>query len=355
LPAAERAAAVPPPRYTVRDTPAVVARIDADLRRVADTVRRGDPRLCALVLTGAFARGEGAVSGGRPQNDYDFVALRGLGRPSVPYERMRETLEEELRIHVDLQPVWGLRLRWAAPSIFWYETALRGRVVWGDGDALKPIRVRDARELHPAEGLRLLVNRAAGLLLSKGSSDTELLRIQAAKGMLAALDAQLLALGEFAPSQTERWAIYRSRWSAGCHRAVRGDPAAYAWAYRYKVDPDRAPPRHPREAWDLAARTILAAIPAALAHARLSSLDAYARRDGLLDHLYYYKGAREVPGARRLLLHPTGRVRVATLRLLEEAVGGTAGASARQDLARFAPVPQDPVSLLAALRRATLQ
>lgn len=344
--------------YTVADTPEVVAKIESDLGTIRDAVRAADPSLRSLVLTGAFARGEGAFADGKPWNDYDLVAIRGLAPPRVPYEHVRAKLEDRLGIHIDLQPVWSSRLPWASRSIFWYETALRGRVVWG-ANHLPDIRTRSPSQLHPTEAMRLLVNRAAGLLLARPIPDAKLHRIQAAKGLLAALDAQLLAGGEFAPSQTERWRMYVSRRDAGCDvGTILGERSWYDWAFRFKVDPANAPARDPQAAWDAAARAILSAVPSALALAKLPSVEAYGRADGLLDLVYYYRNSSNVPGAhRRLFLHPTGRVRLATLVMLRDVVEGRSERDAAQKwLSPLARVPEgDPIPLLDALRKATLQ
>ena len=82
--------------YTSRDTPEVTARIDPDLAHVVAQVRKHDPALRALILTGGFARGEGMVRNGEPQNDYDFVAIRRMGKSRVPYPRIRADLEGRL-------------------------------------------------------------------------------------------------------------------------------------------------------------------------------------------------------------------------------------------------------------------
>jgi hypothetical protein len=349
--------------YTVRDTREVVARIEGDLARVQDVVRQGDPGLRSLVLTGGFARGEGAVLDGRPQNDYDFVAIRGLRRPAVPYAQMAARLEDELGLHIDLAPVVAARLPFLSPSIFWYETALRGRVLWGE-DLLGRIPIRDLGDVDPAEGLRLLVNRAAGLLLVTGSTDAHAHRIQASKGLLAALDARLLAVGEFPPSQSERWAAAeRLRASDGDGRRV--PRAAFGpgldwrwteWAFRFKVDPAAAPPCDADEAWRAARRAILDAVPTALRHAGLDNLDAYARRDRLVDRAVYLRRSAGIPQARRFASHPTGHVRVATLRLLEASPEASVAADdARACLGDVARSAHEPLRLLDDLRQATLQ
>lgn len=342
--------------YTIADDPETVARIEQDLDHIQETVRRHDPHLRALVLTGGFARGEGAVRDGRPQNDYDLVAVRDRGRSEVPYDRMRRRLEHDIDLHLDLAPVPTWRLPLASPSIFWYETALRGKVLWGDA-LLDRIPVRDARMIPPVEGLRLLVNRAAGLLIATQTDETDAIKVQAAKGLLAAMDAHLLADGRFAPSQTERWRLYRALHDRDdLPSALTGDPSWFSWAYRYKTDPDQAPTCDPHEAWSVAARAILDAVPPALDSAGFGHLDAFRRADGVVDHAYWFLRSRNVPHARRLALNPTGQVRVATLRLLERAANGGFG---REDaealLAGVVHQIGEPVDDLERLRQATLQ
>lgn len=342
--------------YTVDDTPDVVERIERDLESVVATVRESDPALRSLVLTGGFARGEGAMRDGQPQNDYDFVALRGFGHVDPSYERMAHDLEDELGLHIDLAPVSAWRLRWVAPSIFWYETALRGRVLWGE-DLLDRIPVRRPEDIDPGEGLRLLVNRAAGLLLVRGDLDEHEHRIQASKALLGAADVYLLADGDFPPSQTERWRRIEEAPPDGSDPDVfRTLEPWLRWAYEFKTRPEGAEVRDAQTAWQVAAQAVNDAVPAALRHAGLTSLDAYGRRDGLLDHLVYVRRARHLPGARRWLRNPTGQVRVATLRLLEACVDGTIRPEAmHRFLGPIVDETDEPMARLRDLRAATLQ
>jgi hypothetical protein len=342
--------------FTVADTPPIRLRVQRDLDRVVDEVRAADPHLRALVLTGGFARGEGAMMDGRPQNDYDFVAIRGWGRPRRAYQDVRRLLERELRIHVDLATIPAWRLARVAPTIFWYETALRGRVLWGE-ELLDRIPIRTPRQLDRAEGLRLLVNRAAGLLLVTDTPEAHEHRIQAAKALLAALDAYMLAIGTFPPTQTERWDAYQRLYRARkAPRHLTQINAWLAWAYQFKVDPENAASRDPRIAWQIAANAILDSVPVALQHAAIRSLQDYARRDGFIDHLVYLVRANSVPGARRLVANPTGRVRVATLQLLQASLDGKVHAeAARTWLGPIARTTKEPLRLLDGLRKATLQ
>lgn len=345
--------------YTPHDTPAIVRRIKRDLDHVVREVRKADPGLRALVLTGGFARAEGAVRNGDPQNDYDLVAVRGLRPPRQPYDVLRKRLEAEIGLHLDLAPVSYWRLPWVSPSIFWYETALRGSVLWGE-DVLAKIRATGPEDLRPDEGMRLLVNRAAGLLLAR-DAEAEEKRLQASKALLASMDVHLLHHGTFPPSQTERWQVYRDLVSnGGLSDRVAAWAPWYGWAFRRKTTPDDAPAMDGDEAWTQAAEAVLEAVPVALRHAGLRSLGAYARRDRTLDRIHFWRNAAKVPGVRRWLSNPTSQVRVATLRMLEATAQGRAREGTVSELAPFfedddAMAGQDELQLLERLRSATLQ
>ncbi len=347
---------MPDHAYTLQDTPRVRRRIDADLATATKRVREADPHLRSFVLTGGFARGEGTVVDGEPQNDYDFVAIRGLGRLREPYEDVAAALEDELGLHIDMAPVLVYRLPWVARSIFWYETALRGRVLWGE-DLLDRIPVRQPADIDATEALRLLVNRAAGLLLVRREEDPHAHRIQAAKALLAALDAHLFAQGVFEPSQKERWERYRAADRQGLDLSALDDLEPWlSWAFAFKTDPAASEPQAPLEVWQAAARAVLAAIPTALGRAGLGSLEAYRRTDGLLEHAHYTLKAASIPGAEAFTRHPTGTVRVGTLRLLEASLDGCIDHdAARRHLGSMADLGGDPLGMLEALRGATLQ
>lgn len=342
--------------YTINDEPRVVQRIRSDLDQAVQMVRAADRSLRSLVLTGGFSRGEGAMLDGAPQNDYDLIAIRGGGGPALGYDQLRKDLERKLGLHVDLAPVAAWRLPWVAPTIFWYETALRGHTLWGE-NLLDRLPLRQADALDRREGLRLLVNRAAGLLLVSGSKDGNALRLQAAKALLASADARLLATGRFAPSQHERWEMILAMRKAGvAPRGLQPTRGWFEWAFRYKVDPGAAAVRDPQEAWQAARAAILESIPVALEHARFRSLEQYGRQGGLLDALRFLHRSSAVPQAVRWASHPTGRVRVATIRLLQAAIRGQVSSEdASRCFAGIARGGTDPLPMLEGLRAATLQ
>lgn len=341
--------------YTIHDNPEIVKRIKGDLAHITQRVVQADPSLRSLVLTGGFARGEGAVLEGQPQNDYDLIALRNPTMIPARYKRVRAELEADLGLHIDLAPVSLLRLPWVGNSIFWYETALRGRVLWGP-DLLDQIPVVDARDLDPAEGLRLLVNRAAGLLLATRQASPAERRLQASKALLACLDARLLCLGRFAPSQTERWQSWRSRQDCTTAPTARSSMDAWiSWAYHFKVDPGATPRVDANHAWRAAAEAVRATVPLALHHAGFRSLHEYSRRDRLADRLFFLPQLVRRPQLWRVAWNPTSHVRVATLRMLF-------GYLDRLDASHGDPMPKKPyqsaepaIADLEGLRHATLQ
>ncbi|MFA5945228.1 MAG: nucleotidyltransferase domain-containing protein [Candidatus Thermoplasmatota archaeon] len=340
--------------YTTLDTPAIVHRIDSDLDEVVAAVREADPHLRSLILTGGFARGEGTVLDGVPQNDYDFVVVRGFGRPREAYGPLRHRLERLLGLHVDLAAVPAWRLSHAPATVFWYETALRGRVLWGE-DLLPRIPIRHAKDLDRGEGLRLLANRAAGLLFATETRDAHAVRIQAAKAILAAFDAQMLAAGHFAPSQAERWRSFQELFARGqAPTQLQMQAPQLAWAFRFKTAPGSVVDRDPDDVWQAARRILLQALPIALRHAGHASLEAAGRSDTFLDLALYALRAHRAKGAHRFVLNPTSQVRVATLRLLDASPHGRVmpdvAAHCFTGIARMGP---RPLRTLAALREAT--
>jgi predicted nucleotidyltransferase len=292
--------------FTHVDEPLIVARIERDLRAVHTALTAADPGLRSLVLTGSFARGEGAVLDGVPQNDYDFVAVRGANRPKRSYAEIRDALEEELGLHLDLAPIWAGRLPYVRRSIFWYETRERGRTIGGI-PLLHRIRRFGPHEIDRAEAFRLLTNRAAGLLH---------VRIQASKALLAAMDAHLLARGVFPPTQTERMEAFQNL------VVTNQVPAAVVlrpwmrWAFSFKTNPAAAEQVQAPEAWNKAARALCFALPKALRRLGAHSVAQACGHDPWVERWHYYRhGNRVLPGG-RLQRAPSGYVRAATWSIL---------------------------------------
>ena len=161
----------------------------------------------AVVLTGGFGRGEGALSRepgceGRPLNDFDLLIV-GVG-PTVPdrvLAGLRSSLPAALGAdHVDVGYVRASTLTGAEPTVFLYELKEGSRVLWGSERALDGLPSFRPSELPPTEGTRFFLNRGlsllALLLAIEKREDAAALRRWAAsawsKVILAAGDALLL-------------------------------------------------------------------------------------------------------------------------------------------------------------------
>jgi hypothetical protein len=132
--------------------------------------------LAGLYLGGGYGRGEGGLrrvgAGWAPENDYDLFALvRGGGlearlwrqrtaRRLIPALQQGQPMEYEVG-------VLGVRsLARQVPTQMLHDLRQGHLCLWGDPEALLELPCDDPAELPPSEGLRLLVNRGALLLLA---------------------------------------------------------------------------------------------------------------------------------------------------------------------------------------------
>lgn len=277
-----------------RASEAATRRVRADLGHVADAIAKADPHARALVLTGGFSRGEGTVRDDAPVNDYDLVCIRSRPGGGALYRRLADRLTAELGLHIDLMPIWKPRLRVVGRKLFWLDLRLGGRVIAGDPMALAGLRAFPASALALDEAARLLGNRAAGLLLSlpphDGPDDPQQRDLQATKAILAAMDASLIAQGQYEPRMRDRLALTKEH----------PDHALFATAVAWKL---RGHADLPADYWDQAAQCLLRAV---------ESTGARHVRDTATAHVFYALHAR------RFKLEPSRRVREAAWDLLAE-------------------------------------
>lgn len=277
--------------FTEHDTAPLRRRITRDLALIARCAHAADSDLRALILTGGFSRGEGTARDDAPINDYDLVAVRRVpGRARYP--DLVRSLTNDIGLEVDLKPVWAARLPYVGRKLFWLDTRLGGRVISGDPSVLSTIRALSPADLAPAETARLLGNRAAGMLLSlpePGAPPEPRQRdLQAAKAVIAAMDATLLSRGLYAAPLRERLALSRDH----------PDHATFQRAVEWKLGADAALP----EGWWSEARDVLLRA--------VEATRARDARDGLAEH------ALHALRARRLAYAPSQRVRHAAWDLL---------------------------------------
>jgi hypothetical protein len=223
----------------------------------------------AVVLTGGFGRGEGALSrepGGpvRPFSDVDFLIVSA--RSTVPQSvlsGMKPGLAAALAAdHVDLGCVRASSLAGARPTVFLYELKAGSRVLWGSERVLDRVPAFRPFELPTTEGTRFFLNRGVSLLslllMAQRGENATVLRKAAAtawsKAVLAAGDALLL----------ER-KLYHWSYAARLRRMEEtgGGPGGDGFAREYRdaalfkltADFDRVPSQDPLELF-VAARSL---------------------------------------------------------------------------------------------------
>lgn len=276
--------------FTERDTPALRARIEADLTHIARRIHAADPHASAVILTGGFSRGEGTAIDHNPVNDYDLVVVRKRPNGDRLHHNLATRLAHELGIPVDLLPIWRHRLPHVGRKLFWLDVRHGARVLTGDPRTLHAIP--PIHHVDPPEIARLLGNRAAGMLLSIPTSTeppNERQRdLQATKAILAAMDASLLARGRYAPRMRERLEL----------AADHPHHALFRAAVEWKLRPHRT---LPTSYWEHARDALLHAV---------HRTNVHHARDGSIERATYLLRAR------RLHPNPSQTIRQRAWRLL---------------------------------------
>ncbi|MEI8079856.1 MAG: hypothetical protein WCH61_09555, partial [bacterium] len=162
--------------YTLRGSPELDQRIEADLARVATALAATPeaPLFRGLVLLGGYGRGEGTplIRAGTqlPFNDYDLIVvsqpLTRARRAQVQdcLRRLEERLTRDLDLPVDLCLYPTNYLPGAEFSLLNYELKHGHRVVWGDPACLAALPAYPHNAVPLSEGTRLLLNRGKLLL-----------------------------------------------------------------------------------------------------------------------------------------------------------------------------------------------
>ena len=325
--------------FTEADSPAARLRISEDLDLIARVVAAADPAMSALVLTGGFSRGEGTVRDGRPVNDYDLISIRTRPGGDDLYRRLAHELTESVSLEVDLMPVWRRRLPRIGRKLFWLDVALGGQVIAGNVGVLRELPAMSAADLPPQECARLLGNRAAGLLLALPGPDLppdpQQVDLQAAKAVLAAMDATLLHRRQYAARLRDRLSMC----SDHPHHATFA--AAVEWKLRGSLARSRV-------GWEEASAVLLDAV---------EETGAREVSDGTAEH------AVHLLRARRLRRDPSQRLRLVAWELLEKSrfPEGPDPATARRALSRAGRLDEGAVEWATlkkaffALRAKTLQ
>jgi hypothetical protein len=224
--------------------PELNALINRELEIVkAEVLERIPPRdIAAIILGGGYGRGEGgaAVSPDgslSPFNDYDMFLISENVSP--PRKRaMQKTLREisdELRGKLTVDADFGvIKTRRELPrqpfTLMWCDLAAGHEVLRGDRDILRALPPMPPGKLPLREGIFLLLNRGAGLLLAKesmesGEPDAEFIVRNINKALAACGDFALIKEGRHSCFASERVRRFEERPPAGL-------PADFAKTYR---------------------------------------------------------------------------------------------------------------------------
>lgn len=196
--------------YTPRGSAELDAKIDADLRRIAEVA---SPYCQTGVLLGGYGRGEGTPfihpdGSQSPFNDYDLVVVVDKldGNIRQTLQALGKQLTAELRLPVDLCPYLKTALPKSEFSLLNYEMKYGHKVVWGDEHVLAEMPEYPHNAIPLSEGSRLLMNRGKLLLDTKQRlANAEPLDAEERirfikfiyKTLLAFGDCALLAEGEY--------------------------------------------------------------------------------------------------------------------------------------------------------------
>jgi hypothetical protein len=206
------------PRFSISTNPDIGAVVQNHLDLMVEEIRQTAPGTQAVILTGAFGRGEGSVlcSEGppRPLNDYDVLVACDEGfRPHLKF--LGKTLAARIGIdYVDLGPLdpnWFDKL---CLTMFTFDLKYGSETLWGDGSLLESIPRFAPSEIPLEEGYKLLQNRISGLLIGlrpnlfssphRTPSESFFLIHQIVKAAIAIGDFHLLTIGEYCSSYRQR-------------------------------------------------------------------------------------------------------------------------------------------------------
>jgi hypothetical protein len=210
-------------RYTASDDPRADPAIERQLQRIVAAILEIRPDPLAIILVGAFGRGEGSVAcdaqGVRALNDYDVLVIAdgGAGRQSL--RDLGRSLAGEFGIDfVDIGLLSPTLLETLEPTLFHYDLRYGSQVLCGGAGPLERIPRYAPEQLRPWEAVQLLLNRMAGILGALDlhgnpprvcPRDHAYFHNQVVKALLACGDAVIIQAGAYHVLYRERRALLR--------------------------------------------------------------------------------------------------------------------------------------------------
>lgn len=213
-------------RYTLKGDAAFDKMLDKHLTDISEAVKNSDVSddIVAIVLGGGYGRGEGGVfetPDGQKKlyNDLDlFVIAKNLRRSRLKkidstLLSLGKVLSDMIGVDVDFGPAKNLKQLAKMPfTMMWQELREGHVVIFGDNDVLNLLPDYDLHNLPRSEGLRLLLNRGAGLLFARqkleqekiSTEDCDFIGRNLYKAVLACGDVFLLLRKKYCLSVNDR-------------------------------------------------------------------------------------------------------------------------------------------------------
>ncbi|MDD5697232.1 MAG: hypothetical protein PHH77_01330 [Victivallaceae bacterium] len=174
-------------KYTVYGDAAFDAMLDKCLDTVVAAVSAAQVSrdIAAVVLGGGYGRGEGGVFSTddgteKLYNDLDFFVIaencgwRRIRKINGVLKVLGRKLSRKIGVKVDFGPVKTRKQLSKLPAtIMWQELREGHKVIYGDETVLKLLPAYGLHYLPHTEGLRLLLNRGAGLLFAQQRLERE--------------------------------------------------------------------------------------------------------------------------------------------------------------------------------------
>lgn len=168
-------------RYTLKGDAAFDKMLDKYLADISEAIEQLDVSkdIAGVVLGGGYGRREGGVfetPDGQKKlyNDLDFFVIAEntnaskLKKINKILASLGEKFSREIGVDIDFSPAKKLRELAKMPfTMMWQELRESYIVIYGAKDILNTLPDYDLHDLPRSEGLRLLLNRGAGLLFAR--------------------------------------------------------------------------------------------------------------------------------------------------------------------------------------------
>jgi len=206
-------------RYSFSGNEAVESLVTGTLQRLSAEFSASAlvAQYSAVILGGGYGRGEGgATPDGKLYNDLDFFVITNTPKPSAELLAFLAKLSRKwsgvLGVEVDFCCVSRDRLRRNRHTLMIQELIAGCEVIFGGRNSLEFLNPSPWSELPKSEGVRLMLNRGAGLLMGRrklaahtvSEDDTDFIRRNIRKAELGCGDAWLIARGEYCRTGSDR-------------------------------------------------------------------------------------------------------------------------------------------------------